>query len=159
MSPLHGALIAASVANDGIMMEPYLVESIMDQGGTQMYQVEPRPVGPVLDPNTAADLRLLMRETVKSGTSRKAFRMLTHTRQFSDVEFGGKTGSLMGLNPAGKTDWFIGYARYKDSRIAVAAVTVHQHIWRVKSSQLASEFFKGYLNDVKNRERTTAQFK
>ena len=47
-------------------------------------------------------------------------------KQYEDVEMGGKTGSLTGLNPKGKCDWFVGYARYKGQRIAVAALTVNE---------------------------------
>ncbi len=156
MSPLQGAMIAAAVANDGMMMEPYLIDTLVDESGKAIYQAEPKEVGNVIDSRSAALVRELMRATVKNGTSRKAFRQTLHKRQFEEVEFGGKTGSLTGLNPQGKCDWFIGYARYKGERIAVAALTVNEKKWRVKSSQLAKEFFTGYMKEVIARDRFTA---
>lgn len=152
MSPLQGALIAAAVANDGVMMEPYLVERIQAESGQSLYQAEEREASIALEPSSAAELRELMRETVKTGTSRKAFRQALRKRQFEDVEFGGKTGSLTGTNPVGKCDWFVGYARYRDTRIAVAALTVNEKKWRVKSSTLASEFLSNYVRGQKARE-------
>ena len=73
-------------------------------------------------------------------------------RKFDDVEMGGKTGSLTGTNPKGKCDWFVGYARYGKHRIAVAALTVNEKKWRVKSSALASEFLAGYIRSIQENE-------
>ena len=154
MSPLQGALIAAAIANDGVMMEPYLIESIQNAvDGAPMYVAEPREASVALDPRAAAELRVLMRETVRNGTSRKWFRQALRSRSLEGVEFGGKTGSLTGLNPAGKCDWFVGYARYHGERIAVAALTVNEKKWRVKSSRIASEFFSNHLRAEIARDR------
>jgi peptidoglycan glycosyltransferase len=148
MSPLHGALIAATVANDGVMMEPYLVEDLTDASGQKIYKARARRESVIMTPESAAEIRVLMRETVKNGTSRKSFRSVVRKKQYEDVEMGGKTGSLTGLNPRGKCDWFVGYARYKDQRIAVAALTVNEKKWRVKSSQLASQFLADYTRQL-----------
>lgn len=156
MSPIHGAMIAAAVANDGVMMEPYLVETLTDREGVMIYQAEPRQASVTVEPRSAAELRVLMRETIQSGTSRRSFRKVVRRSDLDDVEVGGKTGSLTGGDPMGKCDWFVGYMRYKDQRIAVAALTVNEEKWRVKSSVLASEFFLNYAREIKSRERATA---
>lgn len=145
MSPVQGALMAAAVANDGVMMEPYIVDSLTDDKGIKMYAAVPHQASLVIDPAAAVDLRKLFNETVKSGTGRKSFRQSIRRSSFDEVEFGGKTGSLTGLNPAGKCDWFIGYARYRGERIAVAGLTVNEKKWKVKSSMLANIFFTHYL--------------
>jgi cell division protein FtsI/penicillin-binding protein 2 len=153
MSPMHGALIAAAVANDGIMMEPYLVNELANEvDGEVFYRAEPRRASVVFEPKTAEGLRELFKQTVLSGTSRKSFRKTVRRSAFDDVEFGGKTGSLTGTQPAGKCDWFVGYARYQDQRIAVAALTVNEKNWRVKSSTLANYFFTHYLKELKQRD-------
>ncbi len=152
MSPLHGALIAAAVANDGVMMEPYLVDSLHNERGETMYRGEPQQASVVVEPQSAEDLRELFQQTVRSGTSRRSFRQIVRRRSYDDVEFGGKTGSLMGADPHGKCDWFVGYARYRDQRIAVAALTVNEKKWKVKSSMLAKLFFQKYLKDAKANE-------
>lgn len=154
MSPIQGAMMAAAVANDGMMMEPYLVEGLHDVNGELMYEAQPRLASVVVDAQAASELRELFHETVRSGTSRKSFRQIVRGRAYDDVEFGGKTGSLTGTNPQGKCDWFVGYARFGDQRIAVAALTVNEKKWRVKSSMLAKLFFDRYL---KNRGQQFAQ--
>ena len=148
MSPLQGALIAAAVANDGVMMEPYLIENLKAESGEVVYQGEPRQASVVVEPQSAETLRQLFHETVRSGTSRKSFRGTTRRSIYDDVEFGGKTGSLMGTDPVGKCDWFVGYARYREQRIAVAALTVNETKWKIKASMLANLFFQRYLKEA-----------
>ncbi len=153
MSPVQGAMIAAAVANDGIMMDPYLVNTLSDASGEILYQVEPRKGSTAIEPDSAAELRSMMRETVRNGTSRKSFRQIVHRDRFMEgAELGGKTGSLSGKNPTGRCDWFVGYMRFKGARIAVAALTVNQEKWRVKSSTLASTFFQDYGRLLNSRE-------
>ena len=42
ITPLHAALIAAAVANDGVMMEPYIIDRVEDRTGVVHYQSKPR---------------------------------------------------------------------------------------------------------------------
>jgi len=156
MSPIHGAMMASSIAFDGLMMEPHLVKSLKDEAGNILYKADPKMMAVTMKPETSEEVRVLMYQTVFNGTSRRSFRKLIRSPKYSEVEFGGKTGSLMGDNPKGKTDWFVGYARFKDQKIVVSAVTVHGELWRVKSSQLAADFFTRYLRDW-NDVRSPAQ--
>lgn len=144
MSPMHGALIAAAVVNDGIIMEPYVVESAHDKDGTPVYQAEPRVMNLAIGPGTASEMRSLMRATVQQGTSRKAFRGFFRGG-FTRLDVGGKTGSLTGTDPQGKYDWFVGFADDGDRKIAIASLTVHQKLWRVKSSYLARRAVETYF--------------
>lgn len=152
MSPLHGALIAAAVANDGTMMEPYIVDSLQEIGGGDLYRVRPQAASVVFGPQTASRVRALFIETVQSGTSRKWFRKTLRRSVVDDVEFGGKTGSLTGESPRGKCDWFVGYAIAGSHRIAVGVLTVNERRWRVKASELAAYFFANYLEDLRRQE-------
>ncbi len=144
MSPLQGALIASAVANDGLMMEPYIVESLL-VAGQPVYQGIPRSASTTMKVETAAELRRLMVETIRTGTSRQAFRTLLTKPKYKSLEMGGKTGSLKGLSPKGKCDWFVGFVRGADKRIAIAALTVNEDLWRVKASHLARVFVEEYF--------------
>ena len=118
MSPMQGALIAASIVNEGVMMEPYLVQSVFTPDGSEIYSAKPKVATLSVDPATAAELRRLMRETVIHGTGRKSFRGFERTR-FSDINVGGKSGSLTGVDPEGKYDWFVAYAEGRGRRLAL----------------------------------------
>ncbi len=154
MSPLQGALIAASVANDGVMMEPYVVESIEREEGGLIYSVEPKVANVAVNPSTARVIRSLMKETVLSGTSRSSFKGF-FKKDFTLLNVGGKTGSLYGDSPPGKYDWFVGYADSGPQRIAFAALTISEKQWRVKSSYLARRAIESYFKDTLPRHSKT----
>ncbi len=144
MSPMQGALMAAAIVNDGVMMEPWVVGSVHRQDGTQVYDALPKVASEALDVGTARAIRGLMRETIRRGTSRGSFRGFGRGLARA-VEVGGKTGSLKGDDPPGKYDWFVGYADNGPDRIAIAALTVHKEYWRVKSSYLARRAIEYYF--------------
>ncbi len=146
LSPLHGALISAAVTNDGVMIEPHLVQTLKAPDGKVIYEASPTEFAASMHPSTAAQLRELMRETVRNGTARKSFRGALPRFQKAGIEVGGKTGSLTSLSPRGKCDWFVGYGLFPSSRIAIAALTVNVDKWQVKSSYLAREFLEGYYS-------------
>ncbi len=150
MSPLQGALIAASLINEGKMVTPYAVQSVHLQDGQPIYEVEPEPAHEVISPAVASQMLELMRETVQSGTSRKSFRGF-HRGRTAQIDAGGKTGSLTGNDPPGKYDWFVGYGALGGRKIALAALTINQKEWRIKSSALARRAIETHLLPVASR--------
>ena len=74
MSAIHGAMIGAAIANDGQMMEPYFLNAAYLKSGKTIYRSEPQVLSKVISPETAFELRQLMKETVTRGTSKKSFR-------------------------------------------------------------------------------------
>lgn len=151
MSPIQGAMIAAAIANDGRMMEPFVVQEIESIASQEsLYRAAPRVLSQAIEPESAKEMRKLFEQTVVAGTSRAAFRQVIRHRAFDDVEFGGKTGSLTGRDPKGKCDWFVGYARWSDRKVAVAALTVNEDKWKVKSATLAQQYFTELIGRERN---------
>ncbi len=148
MSPVVGAMIAASIVNDGGVMIPYLIDELTDHSGEVIYRGSSLEKGQIMDEESARKMRILMEETVLSGTSRKSFRPLVRSKKFREVQMGGKTGHLTGDNPAGRTDWFVGYAFDDENSIAIAAITVNKKYWTIKSSQIAQMMFRKYFEPV-----------
>jgi len=148
MSPLQGAMIASSVAATGVMRVPYIVETIKNESGEQLFHSEPVTAAVTMTGEGAARLKELMEATITRGTSRKSFRALVRDKKLKELELGGKTGSLHGDNPKGKVDWFVGYAIGGEAdRLAIAAITVNKEYWTVKSSYLAQSLFKKYFKE------------
>jgi peptidoglycan glycosyltransferase len=58
MTPLEGALIAATIANNGRQMRPFLIASRRDRTGRQTYQPQPRR--PDLPQDTTSSLATLL---------------------------------------------------------------------------------------------------
>ncbi|MGE5084913.1 MAG: penicillin-binding transpeptidase domain-containing protein [Bacillota bacterium] len=148
MSPVQGAMIAASVANDGKVVVPYLVSSVKDENGETLYQGHTMEKGATMSKESAAKVRELMEQTVLAGTSRRSFRPMLKDRKFREIEMGGKTGHLTGDNPKGRVDWFVGYALEEDRKIAVAAITVNKKFWTVKSAHLGQSMFRKYFGPM-----------
>ncbi len=144
LSPWHGAMLAGAVVNDGVMIEPFLVKALNDEFGVPLYTNEPQVLPPSITPQTAEKLQRLMRETVMKGSARNGFRRFFRG-QYRHVEVGGKTGSLTGLSPKGRNDWFVGYARSGDRKIAYASLTVNEERWTVKSAYVARKVIEAYF--------------
>lgn len=112
-TPLQMALVAAAIANDGIVMEPYLVEQILDADGSLIEAHAPTEWRRAVSPATAAALRDLMRAVVTSGTGRAA--------EVPNIAVAGKTGTAE-TGRANPHAWFVGFAPAADPTIAVAVV-------------------------------------
>lgn len=145
LSPLHAALIAAAISNDGKMMTPRLIEKIVGPKGEVRFRSQPSPLGEAISEETAQTLREMMAATISKGTSRKAFRRRGAYRIPQDITVGGKTGSLSGKNPRGNYSWFIGMAPLEDPEIAVAALVINKPRWHIKSSYVARRGFYAYF--------------
>jgi len=149
LSPVHGAMIASAIVNDGKMVQPYLVEELKDSNDKTIFKAQPLFESPAISPQSAEKVREMMEQTVLSGTSRKSFRRITREKRFKEIEMGGKTGHFSGLNPKGRTDWFVGYASDgENNKVAIATITVNIQKWTVKSSALAEMMFRKHFKSV-----------
>ncbi len=152
LSPLHGAMIGAAIANDGVMMSPCMIDHVRRADGTKLYECEPKVFAETISPATAESLREMMAMAVIKGTSRKAFRVKRREASLRGITIGGKTGSLTGEDPPGKYSWFVGMAPMEDPEIVVAAMVINQPKWRIKASQVAKEGFAAYFQSENLRK-------
>jgi len=130
MSPLHGAAMVAVAANRGVWRSPVLFardESVAER---------------VMPPEIAAQLTIMMEETVTSGTARRIF----NERGMRVSGAVGKTGSLADKKPFRDYTWFVGFAPKDAPRIAVAAVIVNDPHWRIRATWLGREAMRLYLD-------------
>ena len=127
ISPLHGALLAAVALNGGLLVEPTIVDRITGPEGRILYRSGPTAEKRAVAAVTAKEIDRLMRETVSQGTARKPFRNRTRDRVLSQLEIGGKTGSIDNAGHDARYDWFVGFARHPRSREAIAVSVVVAH--------------------------------
>ena len=112
MTPLQGALMAATVANNGVRMRPYLIDKELAGDRTPTYVASPHVQKQVLDPSVANNLRDMMVSVVENGTGKKA--------KLTGVQVGGKTGTAE--NAGAAHGWFIGFAIKNGKPVAAVAV-------------------------------------
>ncbi|MFC0507300.1 peptidoglycan D,D-transpeptidase FtsI family protein [Micromonospora costi] len=116
MTPLQGALIAASVANGGSQMRPYLIKQLLGPDRTTVYDAaKPRELRRPVSDQVAGDLRDMMVSVVENGTGRKA--------AINGYTVGGKTGTAQSAPDRPDHGWFIGFALDKNGT-PVSAVCV-----------------------------------
>lgn len=145
MSPLHAALIAATVANDGVMPRPSMVERVVGPGGKVLHEREPAPFRSVIPRSTARVVGRMMRRTVTHGTAHGAFFDDAGNPFLPGVSVAGKTGSLSSERPYRAYSWWVGFAPADKPEIAVAALVVNTPRWRIKGSYLAREALRYQL--------------
>lgn len=113
-TPLQMALVAAGVANNGEVMEPYLVQQILDPGGASVRETDPKALGNPLSRKNARVLTAMMEAVVETGTGTAA--------QIPGVRVAGKTGTAQTVEGANPHTWFISFAPVDDPQIAIAVI-------------------------------------
>lgn len=114
ITPLHNALIAASFANGGIMMKPYVVDHVENANGGIVKRYSPQIMARTMEPEEATYIGKMMRLAVTDGTATKLKNL--------KVEAAGKTGSADHGEGKAAHAWFIGYAPYEDPQIAISVI-------------------------------------
>lgn len=84
-TPLQMALVAAAIANDGELLEPYVVQTIRDGEGDLVMEADPTRWKQAVSPQTASIMRDAMREVVTNGSATRA--------AIDGFDVGAKTGT------------------------------------------------------------------
>ncbi len=112
VSPLHMAMICGGIANDGVMMTPYVVESVT-KNETIISKARPKTFAQPIDKGCADYIKELMVNTVKLGTGSRA--------AIWGIDVAGKTGTAENETEKDHA-WFVGFAPADEPQIAVAVV-------------------------------------
>jgi peptidoglycan glycosyltransferase len=119
VTPLQMAMVAATIANDGVVMEPTVVDRIVAPDGAIVQRTRPKELGRAVEPEAARAVAAMMRDAVEEGTGTAA--------RIPGYVVGGKTGTaetgIEGLN----TTWFIAYAGKTKPEVAIAVVVEQQN--------------------------------
>jgi cell division protein FtsI/penicillin-binding protein 2 len=147
MSPVHGAIIAATIFNRGKLIEPTIVDRIVGENGIELYRSQPATINQAVMPDTSDALHELMTATTRSGTVRGAVRRYRRDKIISRLEIGGKTGTINNKTDDVKYDWFVGYAQDKDGdgKLILSVLVAHQKYIGIRATQYAIMAFKQYF--------------
>ncbi|MBQ3217249.1 MAG: penicillin-binding protein 2 [Akkermansia sp.] len=100
VSPLHMAMVYATIANDGVRMKPRLIDSIITADGSVYDECKPQEVCRVMSESTARALRgALETVTEKKGP---AGRGTATQAAIPGFRIGGKTGTAKKVSSSGK---------------------------------------------------------
>jgi peptidoglycan glycosyltransferase len=117
VTPLHMAVIAAAIANDGVLMAPSLVDRMEDDDGHRTTR-SPRALGRVMSSGVATLIRDAMTQAVEG----RFAGPYAGGAKVPGVRTAGKSGTAE-LAPGERPhSWFTGFAPARDPRIAIAVV-------------------------------------
>jgi peptidoglycan glycosyltransferase len=118
-SALQMALVAAGVANGGVIEQPHVMQEVRNSDGEVIDQGAARFWTRPLSDENAKTMNAAMVNVVEHGT---ATRM-----KIPGVLVGGKTGTAqLGSDPPRSHAWIIGFAPADNPRVAVAVVVLNQ---------------------------------
>jgi cell division protein FtsI (penicillin-binding protein 3) len=130
----------AAVANDGILMKPFVVKAITDENGDTLKTFLPTQVRRVISSKTASTLVEFLKGVVSYGTGKNA--------KLEEVEIGGKTGTAQKAKPNERgyesnkyIASFVGFFPADDAKI-VGLITLDNPKTAHLGGQTAAPIFK-----------------
>lgn len=138
VTPLNMALVAAAIANDGVIMEPYMVEKAIYPSGRVAYVTKPKAWKTAVSGSVADMIEDMMIECVETGTGTGA--------KISGVTVAGKTGTAENEESDKTHAWFVCYAPAEDPEIAVCVMQEYAGVTGSSCAPIAKELITYYLN-------------
>lgn len=139
VTPLQMALVAACVANDGVLMRPHLVDRLESESG-RVSTVGPSEVRGVMDTTEAEIITRAMVQAVEGefGT------VFGGGAKVPGVTTAGKSGSAQ-LEGGRPHSWFIGFAPAEQPRIAIAVIVERAGFGSQVAVPIAGDLMSLYL--------------
>lgn len=120
-SPLQLITAISAIANNGLLMKPYIVRTILDKNGQAIKSFGPTPVRQAISPKTADTVKnILASVTTKEGTGFNAI--------LDGYTVCGKTGTAQKVDKTGRyargkyISSFIGFAPVEDPEVAILVI-------------------------------------
>lgn len=119
VTPLQIANAYASLANNGVLMQPYLVKAIFNNLDEEVFTAKPRSIRRVVSEKTADRIKDLLLNVVQKGTGKAV--------KFQNILVCGKTGTSQQLDDGRYskehyTGSFAGFFPYKNPKVAMIVV-------------------------------------
>lgn len=141
ISPAHMNLITSAIANDGVLMKPYIIDSIENYDKGVIRKTKVKEYKRLIDENYAKELQEFMREVVVNGTATRA----ADTKSFI---ISGKTGSAeYSSNKTQSHAWFTGFSSTSDPEIAITVIVEGGGSGGAVAAPIAKRVLEAYYND------------
>jgi penicillin-binding protein A len=113
-SPLQMAMVTAAIANDGVLMDPYVVSMVQAPDLKPLQTHKPQVLSQAMTPANAKLLQQMMVTVVAEGTGGNG--------RIPGVTVGGKTGTAQSDPKRKPFAWFTSFAPAEDPKVAVAVI-------------------------------------
>lgn len=139
VTPIHMAMIASAIDNNGVLMKPYLVDHIQNDAGAVLTQYSESTYGSVMSASDAQIMQQFMSEVVQSGTA--------HALRGQSYTASGKTGSAEYNSKGDSHGWFVGYASQNGKNdIAIAVIVENGGSGSKSAVPVAKKVFNAYFD-------------
>jgi penicillin-binding protein A len=139
-TPLQMALVAATVANDGVLMRPRLVLDSTGKSGVST--TSPSAISQVVGQGVATEIAAAMRLAV-GGDIGQEFTTGANVR---GLNVAGKSGTAELDRGQAPHSWFIGFAPVEDPQVAIAVLVERSGGGSVKASPIAGDMLRAWRN-------------
>ena len=137
ISPEHLNMITCAIANDGMLMKPYVVSNVKSEDGKEIKTYSPEEYKRFMSSEEARILRSMMEQVVQRGTASK-LKGLSYTAA-------GKTGSAEFNDVKDSHAWFTGYAPAEDPQICVTIIVEEAGSGGSYAVPIAKRIFDAYF--------------
>lgn len=128
-TPMQMALVCGTIANDGVMMEPRLVNQVVDMNKNVVNTISDKKYKTVMSSQNAAIVKDYMHG------------LASNLDIFNGIDAAGKTGTAE--NSGGKDhSWFIGFAPVDNPKIAVAVIVENSGFGAEYAGPIAASVIK-----------------
>lgn len=142
ITPLHNALIMSTIANGGVMMQPYLIDHIETCDGDVVRSFKPTTYGKIISASDAETMKNLLLGVTSYGTASDAFAGASYT-------IAGKTGTAEFNENMDAHSWFVGFSNVDDPDIVVCVIIENASNTGTYAKYVARQLFDTYYNYVK----------
>ena len=139
VTPLQMALVAATIANDGDLMQPRLVTSMTGKGGTRT--IGPKGMGRVISAANADVIKAAMVKAVEGTLGRQ----YTTGAKIPGVTTAGKSGTAELGGTGEPHSWFIGFAPANAPKVAIAVLVEQAGRGAEVAAPIAGNLMEIYL--------------
>lgn len=149
-TPMQIALVAGTIANGGVMMEPTLVKEVVNSQGKVLQTVEPTSLGRKMTEAQAAEITKDMRYVTEQ---RQGYPSHVWDYMNPKYDIASKTGTAQKAFANGQMDpvtdaWFACFAPANDPKIAIAVKVVNGGAGSVIGANIAYQMIDEYLSQT-----------
>jgi peptidoglycan glycosyltransferase len=143
-TPLQMAMVGAAIANRGVLMKPYLVDTVRAPDLSVLDRTTPKEMSQAMDPAAARDLTDMMIYVVEHGTGTNG--------QIPGVQVAGKTGTAQQGGGRRPHAWFVSFAPAQNPKVAVAVIIENGgNATEISGNQLAAPIANQVMRAVLGR--------
>lgn len=142
ITPLNNALIMCAIANDGVIMKPYIADHIENYNGGEIKKYQPSKLADALDKAEANEMKEMLKSVVQDGTG-----SVLRTSMYSVA---GKTGSAEYNANKDSHAWFVGMSNVEDPDLVVSVIVENGGSGGATAAPVAKAVFDSYYNNGLN---------